>query len=90
LLTAKAQEAEKILGLELGADDYVTKPFSANELRARIKAVRRRVFVAPRRSACAFRRARCGGRRLLAGRRVVVHGGRFQLMEQLPEVFGHA
>jgi two-component system alkaline phosphatase synthesis response regulator PhoP len=42
MLTAKAQEAEKILGLELGADDYVTKPFSANELRARIKAVRRR------------------------------------------------
>ena len=43
MLTAKTQEAEKILGLELGADDYVTKPFSANELRARIKAVRRRV-----------------------------------------------
>ena len=43
MLTAKTQEAEKILGLEFGADDYVTKPFSANELRARIKAVRRRV-----------------------------------------------
>jgi two-component system alkaline phosphatase synthesis response regulator PhoP len=42
MLTAKTQEAEKILGLEVGADDYVTKPFSANELRARIKAVRRR------------------------------------------------
>ena len=41
-LTAKTQEAEKILGLELGADDYVTKPFSAAELRARIKAVLRR------------------------------------------------
>ena len=46
LLTAKAQEAEKILGLELGADDYVTKPFSPRELRARIKAVLRR-FAAP-------------------------------------------
>jgi DNA-binding response OmpR family regulator len=43
LLTAKAQEAEKVLGLELGADDYVTKPFSPRELRARIKAVLRRV-----------------------------------------------
>ena len=43
LLTAKAQEAEKILGLELGADDYVTKPFSPRELRARIKAVLRRL-----------------------------------------------
>jgi two-component system alkaline phosphatase synthesis response regulator PhoP len=42
MLTAKTQEAEKILGLEFGADDYVTKPYSANELRARIKAVRRR------------------------------------------------
>jgi DNA-binding response OmpR family regulator len=42
LLTAKAEEAEKVLGLELGADDYVTKPFSPLELRARIKAVLRR------------------------------------------------
>jgi DNA-binding response OmpR family regulator len=42
LLTARAQEAEKILGLELGADDYVTKPFSPRELRARIKALLRR------------------------------------------------
>src|SRR6266542_1446925 len=36
LLTARAQEAEKVLGLELGADDYVTKPFSPMELCARI------------------------------------------------------
>ena len=43
LLTAKAQEAEKVLGLELGADDYVTKPFSPRELRARIKALLRRL-----------------------------------------------
>jgi DNA-binding response OmpR family regulator len=42
LLTAKSEEAEKVLGLELGADDYVTKPFSPIELRARIKAVLRR------------------------------------------------
>jgi DNA-binding response OmpR family regulator len=42
LLTAKTQEAEKILGLELGADDYVTKPFSPRELRARVKAALRR------------------------------------------------
>ena len=43
MLTAKVQEAEKVLGLELGADDYVTKPFSPRELRARIKAVLRRL-----------------------------------------------
>jgi DNA-binding response OmpR family regulator len=42
MLTAKTQEAEKVLGLELGADDYVTKPFSPRELRARIKAALRR------------------------------------------------
>jgi len=42
LLTARALEVEKVLGLELGADDYVTKPFSPMELRARIKAVLRR------------------------------------------------
>ena len=42
LLTAKTQEAEKILGLDVGADDYVTKPFSLRELRARIRAILRR------------------------------------------------
>jgi DNA-binding response OmpR family regulator len=42
MLTAKAQEAEKILGLDLGADDYMTKPFSPRELRARIRAALRR------------------------------------------------
>ena len=43
LLTARTHEAEKVMGLEVGADDYVTKPFSHRELRARIKAVLRRV-----------------------------------------------
>ncbi len=48
MLTAKTHEAEKVLGLELGADDYVTKPFSPRELRARIHAVLRRVSDGPR------------------------------------------
>lgn len=42
MLTAKSEETDKIVGLELGADDYVTKPFSPRELVARIKAVLRR------------------------------------------------
>ena len=42
MITAKAEETERIVGLELGADDYVTKPFNARELLARIRAVLRR------------------------------------------------
>lgn len=43
MLTAKATELDKVLGLELGADDYLTKPFSTRELRARVAAILRRV-----------------------------------------------
>jgi DNA-binding response OmpR family regulator len=42
MLTAKAEELDKVLGLELGADDYITKPFSMREFRSRVKAVLRR------------------------------------------------
>ena len=42
LLTARGEESDRVLGLELGADDYVTKPFSARELAARVKSVLRR------------------------------------------------
>lgn len=43
MLTAKSEEIDKILGLELGADDYITKPFSVRELNARVKALLRRI-----------------------------------------------
>jgi DNA-binding response OmpR family regulator len=48
MLTARGQEVDKVVGLELGADDYVTKPFSIRELLARVKAVLRRARVAPK------------------------------------------
>lgn len=46
MITAKSQEVDKLVGLELGADDYITKPFSLAELTARIRAVLRRTEVA--------------------------------------------
>lgn len=47
MLTAKGDEIDKVIGLELGADDYVTKPFSIRELGARIRSVLRRSIVSP-------------------------------------------
>lgn len=47
MITAKGEELDRILGLELGADDYITKPFSVRELNARVKAVLRRTTFQP-------------------------------------------
>src|SRR3954463_2551146 len=49
MLTAKSEEIDKVLGLELGANDYITKPFSMREFRSRVKAARRRRCRRPRR-----------------------------------------
>jgi DNA-binding response OmpR family regulator len=47
MLTAKSEEFDKVLGLELGADDYITKPFSMREFRSRVKAALRRAEMVP-------------------------------------------
>jgi DNA-binding response OmpR family regulator len=47
MLTAKAEEIDKVLGLELGADDYITKPFSMREFRSRVRAALRRADMGP-------------------------------------------
>ena len=51
MLTARVDESDKLVGLELGADDYIAKPFSPKELVARVRAVFRRVDAAPERDA---------------------------------------
>ena len=50
MLTARVEESDKLIGLELGADDYLTKPFSPRELVARVRAVFRRVDIGPGRA----------------------------------------
>jgi DNA-binding response OmpR family regulator len=47
MLTAKAEEIDKVIGLELGADDYITKPFSMREFRSRVRAALRRAEMSP-------------------------------------------
>ena len=59
MLTARGEEADRIVGLELGADDYVTKPFSPRELAARVRSVLRRSDRAGRRRRGARRSATC-------------------------------
>jgi two-component system OmpR family response regulator len=88
LLTAKAEETDRIVGLELGADDYVTKPFSPRELVARIKAVLRRASTdrvsAPDADAYAFGDwvLRTGERELVdaGGNRLPLSTGEYNLL----------
>ena len=71
MLTARVEEADRIVGLELGADDYVTKPFSPRELLARVRAVLRRMQATPSPSEV----LRVGELTLDRGRREVARAG---------------
>ncbi|MCX5978092.1 MAG: response regulator transcription factor [Chloroflexi bacterium] len=75
MVTAKASESDRISGLDLGADDYVTKPFSSRELIARIRAVLRRAEADPSPAAQGARRLRVGEAEVdLEGQRVLRDG----------------
>jgi len=76
MLTAKSGELDRVLGLEMGADDYVTKPFSVMELVARVKAIFRRVDSLASRGEAAQQRIECGRLRIDVERREVALDGR--------------
>jgi two-component system, OmpR family, response regulator len=79
MLTARDDELDKVLGLELGADDYITKPFSIREFRSRVRAVLRRA-TAPQRDATDDEVISVDGLTIDAGRRSVdVRGEQVQL-----------
>jgi DNA-binding response OmpR family regulator len=90
MLTAKGDDVDKIIGLELGADDYLAKPFNARELLARIRAVLRRGRAAP---AARFRTGRIeidfDAREVtVAGRRVALTSYEFDLLAALARAAG--
>jgi DNA-binding response OmpR family regulator len=89
MLTAKVGEIDKVVGLELGADDYMTKPFSMRELLARIKAVLRRIPAQTVEVAAAGKEetkyVECGDVTVDPARHTVSHGGR--LVELNPKEF---
>jgi DNA-binding response OmpR family regulator len=72
MLTARGEESDRIVGLDLGADDYVTKPFSPRELMARVRSVLRRIP------------GDAGGERITAGRLVIDPGAREVTRDGLP------
>ena len=75
MLTAKSEEIDKVLGLELGADDYITKPFSMREFRSRVKAALRRAGMARAREADDEQPIDVRGLRIDSVRRTVTRNG---------------
>ena len=88
MLTAKGEDMDKILGLEYGADDYITKPFNILEVKARIKAIIRRTSPKPRETAVIIEngdmKLDCEGRRVYAaGKEINLTAKEFELLELL-------
>jgi DNA-binding response OmpR family regulator len=82
ILTSKSEEIDKVLGLEIGADDYLTKPFSIRELVARVKALlrRREMFLSSQEDEAVDRELRIGDILINAGmRKVQVRGQKIEL-----------
>lgn len=88
MLTAKGEDMDKILGLEYGADDYITKPFNILEVKARIKAIIRRTSPKPKEAAKIIEngdmKLDCEGRRVyVAGKEINLTAKEFELLELL-------
>ncbi|MDE6201905.1 MAG: response regulator transcription factor, partial [Lachnospiraceae bacterium] len=88
MLTAKGEDMDKILGLEYGADDYITKPFNILEVKARIKAIIRRTSPKPKEAAGIIEngdmKLDCEGRRVYAaGKEINLTAKEFELLELL-------
>ena len=90
MLTAKGEDMDKILGLDYGADDYITKPFNILEVKARIKAIMRRTSGAAKKEVVSSviekgdLKLDCDSRRLLVlGREINLTGREFELLELL-------
>ncbi len=88
MLTAKGEDMDKILGLEYGADDYITKPFNILEVKARIKAIIRRTSPKPKEADKVIEsgdmKLDCEGRRVyISGREINLTAKEFELLELL-------
>ena len=88
MLTAKGDDMDKILGLEYGADDYITKPFNILEVKARLKAIMRRTAPKAKEEAKVIEskdmRLDCEGRRVyVAGKEINLTAKEFELLELL-------